>query len=76
MDRNGHDVRAAEPAGDAAGLVPGQVSCREFLDGTCGYSMRQDPHRADPYYWAAFAVTGDASPLPRESVQVRRTKHK
>ena len=27
-------------------------------------AMRQDPARAHPYYWAAFVVIGDASPLP------------
>ncbi|MFO0701109.1 MAG: tetratricopeptide repeat protein [Nitrospira sp.] len=31
-------------------------------------SMKENPKRAHPYYWAAFVVIGDASPLPGEHI--------
>lgn len=38
--------------------------------------MLRNPKRAHPYYWAAFVVIGDASPLPREHVQAVTRKRK
>jgi len=37
-------------------------------------SMRENPKRAHPYYWAAFVVIGNASPLPREQGQTTTKK--
>jgi len=39
-------------------------------------SMRQNPQRAHPYYWAAFVVIGDAAPLPRDHAAAATKKPK
>ncbi|TKB88235.1 MAG: CHAT domain-containing protein [Nitrospira sp.] len=39
-------------------------------------AMQQDPARTHPYYWAAFVVIGDPSPLPRAHAAATTTSGK